>query len=165
MQFSATLTEICLLYTSLPTLAGALSASETDTDLTADERYERMEAIAEFIKIYGIDSSRDDDPVMRALLAMFEDEDLYNIFMESMLGSYDSHSMFIPAGTYDSAFPTTESYVGVGITMQLDGEYAKVTDVAEGGPCLLYTSIWRSFSVVRARIIGGWIMGMSAIYE
>ena len=36
---------------------------------------------------------------MRALLTMFEDEDLYNIFMESMLGSYDSHSMFIPAGT------------------------------------------------------------------
>ena len=92
---------VCLML--LPTLAGALSASETDTDLTADERYERMEAIAEFIKIYGIDSSRDDDPVMRALLAMFEDEDLYNIFMESMLGSYDSHSMFIPAGTYDSA--------------------------------------------------------------
>lgn len=123
---------VCLML--LPTLTGALAASETDTDLTADERYERMEAIAEFIKIYGIDSSRDDDPVMRALLTMFEDEDLYNIFMESMLGSYDSHSMFIPAGTYDSAFPTTESYVGVGITMQLDGEYAKVTDVAEGGP-------------------------------
>ena len=121
---------VCLML--LPSLAGA--AAEEQPGLTADQRYERMEAIAEFIKIYGIDSSSEDDPVMRALLTMFEDEDLYNLFMESMLGSYDSHSMFIPAGTYDTAFPTTESYVGVGITMQLDGEYAKVTDVTAGGP-------------------------------
>ena len=121
---------VCLML--LPSLAGA--AAEEQPGLTADQRYERMEAIAEFIKIYGIDSSSEDDPVMRALLTMFEDEDLYNLFMESMLGSYDSHSMFIPAGAYDTAFPTTESYVGVGITMQLDGEYAKVTDVTAGGP-------------------------------
>ena len=114
---------VCLFLTS------ALPAAA----LTADERYERMKSVAEFIQIYGIDSSREDDPVMRALLSLFEDEENYNAFMEAMLGSYDSHSMFIPAGTYDSAFPTSVSYVGVGITMQLDGEYARVTEVSEGG--------------------------------
>lgn len=114
---------VCLL------LASALPAAA----LSADERYERMEAVAEFIKLYGMDSSKEDDPVMRALLSLFEDEEAYNAFMSAMLGSYDSHTMFIPAGAYDDAFPTTLSYVGVGITMQLEDGYARVAEVAEGG--------------------------------
>lgn len=101
--------------------------------LTAEERYERMEVVMEFIKLYGIDSPEGDDPLARALMTLFEDEESYNLFMDAMLGSYDSHTMFIPADSYDDAFPTTSSYVGVGITMQQDGEYVRVVEVAEGG--------------------------------
>lgn len=113
---------VCLLlFSCLPAAA-----------MTADERYERMQVIAQFIKQYGIDSSREDDPVMRALLSLFENEENYNAFMQAMLSSYDSHSMFVPSGGYETSFPTSETYVGVGLTMLAEGGTICITDVAPG---------------------------------
>ena len=119
---------------SLLLVALLLCSSLPAAALSAEERYERMEIVMEFIKLYGIGSPEGDDPLARALLTLFEDEDSFNLFMDAMLSSYDSHSMFIPAESYDDAFPQTSSYVGVGITMQQDGDYVRVAEVAEGGP-------------------------------
>ncbi len=86
---------------------------------TADEQYEVIEYVVEFIKTYGLHSDEGDDPLLRAMLELFEtDPDAFNVVMSSMLSSYDDYSMFLPEGTYDQAFPETDAYVGVGITLQ-----------------------------------------------
>lgn len=110
---------VCLLAAVFPVYA------ET---FTPEEQYETLCATAELIREYGLESSSQDDPLGRILpgspskeeviARLAADPDLYVRLMTEMLSAYDSHTMYVPAGDYESTFYTTSSYVGVGMTLQ-----------------------------------------------
>ncbi len=103
--------------------------------LNGQERYDTMNAVIEIIRRYGLESSADEDVLAEALIKIFEeDPEIYELVMQTILSSQDSHSAFIPAGQYETAFPVNEAYVGVGITIELVGEYVKIADINPNGP-------------------------------
>lgn len=101
---------------------------------TGKELYDRLQSAIELIRQYGLFVPEDADPLRDGLIEMFERyPETYDILMQAMFEQLDSHSTFIPAGQYDQAFPTTTSYVGVGLTLELFGNEARITAVTEGG--------------------------------
>lgn len=101
---------------------------------TPQEQYDNLMAIIELIRQVGINSSTDDDPLQRGLLALFEkDPEAYDKLMDAMLGSYDRYSNFVPAGHYEVSYPSSSSYVGVGITLEQYGQEIRIAEVTEGG--------------------------------
>lgn len=99
------------------------------------ELYERMQSAIDLIRQYGVFVPEDADPLRDGLIEMFNRyPETYDILMQSMFEQLDSHSTFIPAGQYDDVFPTTTSYVGVGITLEMFGSEARITDVNPAGP-------------------------------
>lgn len=101
---------------------------------TPQEQYDNLMAVIELIKQVGINSSTDDDPLQKGLLALFEkDPEAYDKLMDAMLGSYDRYSNFVPAGNYEVSYPSNGDYVGVGITLEQYGQEIRIADVTEGG--------------------------------
>lgn len=116
----ALLLAVCLLAAAvLPVHAEAF---------TPEEQYEALCATAALIREFGLDSSSLDDPLGRVLpgspskeeviARLAADPELYARLMTEMLSAYDSHTMYVPAGSYEQTFYTTSSYVGVGMTLQ-----------------------------------------------
>jgi len=106
---------------------------------TPEEEFGILKDILSFLddNSYDLKESDRQDLLMKALQAMFLRTDgAYEAFMDALLSLFDSHTMYIPAGTYDDAFASggTTAYVGVGITMQLHDRGVLVTEVAKGGP-------------------------------
>lgn len=117
-------------------------------ELTAAQQLELLQETQTLIRDYGLESSAEDEPLARALLALLSqvpeedallrrleaDPTLYEALLAVMLSGYDSHTMYLPAGTYSAAFGTESAYVGIGITMQAHEKGALVTDLNLRGP-------------------------------
>lgn len=131
----ALLLAVCLL------AASAFSAYAQA--FTPEEQYEALCATAELIREYGLESSSRDDPLGRVLpgspskeaviARLAADPDLYVQLMTEMLSAYDSHTMYVPAGDYESTFYATSSYVGVGMTLQSHPLGALVSELHPSG--------------------------------
>lgn len=101
---------------------------------TPQEQYDNLMAIIDLIKQVGINSSTDDDPLQKGLIALFEkDPEAYDKLMDAMLGSYDRYSNFVPAGNYEVSYPSNGDYVGVGITLEQYGQEIRIAEVTAGG--------------------------------
>lgn len=117
-------------------------------ELTAGQQLELLQEVDTLIREYGLESSMDDAPLDRALVALFRkapdgeglldrleaDPTLYEQLLAVMLSGYDSHTMYLPAGTYSAAFGSESAYVGIGVTIQAHERGALVTDVSLSGP-------------------------------
>lgn len=112
--------------------ASAFAAGEEKSD--AQQQYENLLAVADLIRQVGVESSMDDDPLARGLIALFQrDPKAYESLMSAMLGSYDRYTSYVPAGGYETSYPTNSSYVGVGVTLEQYGSDVRVAAVTEGG--------------------------------
>ena len=102
------------------------------------EEMARLDTILYLIRTTGLDfdpSMTDEDLLRQGLQKLFaEDPESFNKVMDAILSSQDSHSMYIPAGTYDEAFAESVSYVGIGITMEQAGDLIRIKAVNEDGP-------------------------------
>jgi len=107
-------------------------------DYTPEDQRDILYGVIDFLKQYALDGTQDDDPLYEALAALFkEDPAAYEILMSKILSQYDSHTMYIPAGYYDTAFPESSSYVGIGITIQADARGVLITALDERGSASL----------------------------
>ena len=122
------------LVSGLLALVMLFSLTMSAVALTPDEKLENIEAIVDFMKDYGIEVKKDDEPFWDIFRIMLQDDNFYNQFMNAMISQYDNYSLFVPAGNYDTMYPTTSSYVGVGVTMEQYGESVRIVEVAKGGP-------------------------------
>jgi len=121
----ALLLSVALLFSAAPAAFAAY---------TPEEQLGILQDLAELIRTDGLESFPEDDPLGRALLqALTEDPTLYEKLMSAMLSSYDAHTMYLPAGSYSSAFVPDTSYVGIGVTIQHHPQGALVTDVNLSG--------------------------------
>lgn len=121
----------CCLFLSAAPVAAAYEYTPTD-------KRDILYGIIEFLQTYALDGSEDDDPLYAALEGLFEqDPAAYEILMANILSQYDSHTMYIPAGYYDTAFPETDSYVGIGVTIQADEAGLLVTGLDDRGSAAL----------------------------
>ncbi len=112
----------------------AFAAAEQPEKTAAEQQYENLMAVADLIRQVGTESSMDDDPLARGLIALFQqDPKAYESLMGSMLGSYDRYTSYVPAGSYETSYPTSGSYVGVGVTLEQYGQDVRVAAVTEGG--------------------------------
>lgn len=102
--------------------------------LTAEEKLDNIIAVEEFMKDYGISVGSSDEPMKDAFKILLENDDFYNQFMHLMVSQYDRYSLYVPAGNYENAYPTNDSYVGIGVTMEQYGNSVRITDVTKGGP-------------------------------
>ena len=101
---------------------------------TPEEQLDILLELSELIRTEGLESSLEDDPLAGALLKQLtEDPTLFEKLMDGMLSSYDEHTMYLPAGSYSSAFVPDTSYVGIGVTIQHHPKGALVTDVNLSG--------------------------------
>ena len=109
-------------------------AQQNPEEQRARQQYENLVAVADLIRQVGVESSPDDDPLARGLAALFEkDPAAYEALMSAMLGSYDRYTSYVPAGHYETSYPTSGSYVGVGVTLEQYGDDVRVAAVTEGG--------------------------------
>jgi len=115
--------------------AGQADQTEQNSEeQRARQQYENLVAVADLIRQVGVESSPDDDPLARGLAALFEkDPTAYEALMSAMLGSYDRYTSYVPAGHYETSYPTSGSYVGVGVTLEQYGDDVRVAAVTEGG--------------------------------
>lgn len=115
-----------------------LAAAPTAAAYSAEEQRDIVYDLIELLQTTALEGSEEDDPLYEGLKKLFErDPAAYELLMSAMLDQYDSHTMYIPAGIYSAAFPATEEYVGVGVTMQADPRGALVTEVNPVGPAAL----------------------------
>ena len=108
-----------------------------------EEQLEILHETETLIRQYVFDSSSKDDPLGRVLpdhptdeallLRLTEDPTLYESLMMQMLSAYDSHTMYLPAGTYGGAFYSTDDYVGIGVSIVPDVEGVRVTSLHPAG--------------------------------
>lgn len=122
------------LISALLAVVMLLSLTMSAVALTPEEKLENIEAISDFMKNYGIEVKGEDDPFWDIFKIMLQDDNFYNQFMNAMVSQYDNYSLFVPAGNYDTVYPTTNSYVGIGVTMEQYGESVRIAAVTEGGP-------------------------------
>ncbi|MEA4921572.1 MAG: S41 family peptidase [Clostridiaceae bacterium] len=95
----------------------------------------KMDEIIQFIKDYGLEYSDDRDVLREGLETLFEkDPESFDKLMDAILSNYDSHSMYVPSGDYDTAFSENDSYVGIGITLKSVGDVVRISEVRTGGP-------------------------------
>lgn len=111
-----------------------LTMSVSAYALTVDEKIENLEAVERFMKNYGISVSSGDEPMADAFRLLLEDDTFYNQFMHLMVSQYDRYSLYVPAGNYETAYPTNDNYVGIGVTMEQYGTSVRITAVAQGSP-------------------------------
>ncbi|MCX7614725.1 MAG: S41 family peptidase [Clostridiales bacterium] len=119
---------ICLILSMMVLPAFATSKEE--------QEYQNLNNIAELIKDFGLKSSDEDDPLKNMILKMLEDDpDAFYKLANEMLGSYDSHSMYIKADEYQKAFPQNlGGYVGIGVTISTESGARKITYVTPQSP-------------------------------
>ena len=105
--------------------------------LTGKEQYDKLMDLIDLMKQYGLYSSTSDDPMEHYLTWLFEnDPDAFTAFANSLYQSYDSHSGYFDAEDYSEAYPTQNSYVGIGITLPTETRNV-ISDVTAGGPAAL----------------------------
>ncbi len=105
---------------------------------TGQELVMKMDQILSLVENLALDYTplTFENALLQQDLAQRFDEDpaLFDHLMDEILSSLDSHSMYLPAGTYSEAFGAEESYVGIGITMeQADGQ-VRVKAIDQNGP-------------------------------
>ena len=102
------------------TLIMVLTFGVFATSMTTRKEYEeRLDAIVNYIKEVNINSSKDDDPIKRTVLDMFEkDPEFYYEFMENMLSSYDRYSHYLSSEKYNQMYKMNNSYVGIGVLLE-----------------------------------------------
>lgn len=121
----------CVLFLSAVPICAA-------ADYSPEDQRDIVYGIIDFLRQSALDGSEDDDPLYEALKGLFEkDPAAYEILMSYILNQYDSHTMYIPAGYYNTAFPESSSYVGIGVTIQADERGIAVTDLDERGSAYL----------------------------
>lgn len=95
------------------------------------------------IREEGLESSLTDQPLKRAMAALFgqeptaeellakltADPTLYEQLLTVMLSGYDRYTMYLPAGTYSAVYEQESNYVGIGVTIQAHPDGALVTEV------------------------------------
>jgi len=112
-----------------------LSVSLPAAAYTAEEQYDLLQELADFIRRNGMYSYNDDDPFKNGIIQLLEnDPDAFAVLLQSMLSYYDDRSYYIPAESYDVAMGGgTANYVGVGITMQDTADGVRVSAVDPAG--------------------------------
>ena len=115
---------------------------------TPEQQRSLLYEVDQIIREEGLESWEEDAPLERALLKKLRtvpadetlleklaaDPVLYEELLAIMLSGYDSHTMYLPSGTYTAAFDPETNYVGVGVTIQAHRQGALVTDVNLKGP-------------------------------
>lgn len=110
------------------------NGAEAGKEAAARQQYENLMAVADLIRQVGVESSPDDDPLARGLISLFQQNpEAYASLMGAMLGSYDRYTSYVPAGSYETSYPTSGSYVGIGVTLEQYGSDVRVAAVTEGG--------------------------------
>jgi len=104
-------------------------------DTTGEDMYDKLVAITDLMKAYGLDVKKDADPIKDLLIKLFEeDPELFNEYADMMLKQIDKNSGYFPKEEYDTAYPTYTSYAGVGVTVDTargDDGYYVITDISE----------------------------------
>lgn len=102
--------------------------------LTPQEDMARMDQVIALIEQKGLDYGGE-DVLRRGLEEMFRrDPESFDLLMDSILSSYDPHSTYVPAGGYDTAFPSVDSYAGIGVTLSKEGLHTMVSEISPYGP-------------------------------
>ncbi len=117
-------------------------------EYTPEQQLALLREVDQIIREDGLESSEEDAPLERALKKklrtlptdeallkkLSSDPILYEELLSLMLSGYDSHTMYLPSGTYTAVFDPETNYVGVGVTIQAHKQGAIVTDVNLKGP-------------------------------
>lgn len=128
-----------IMILSLP--GGAFAADEVTGADTAEaaqsiDYMEKVDELADMIKIYHAYATELDDPVRQALNRYFNDNpEEFAKFADYMLKTYDDYSHYLTAEQYAESFATSDDYVGIGIsldTSRTDGNF--VESVVPGTP-------------------------------
>ena len=105
---------------------------------TPEEERDLVFELIDFLNNTALEGHVDDQPLYGPLKDLFEAyPGSYELLMDRLLSQYDAHTMYIPAGAYDTAFPESNSYVGVGVTIQEDPRGALVTGLNTQGPAYM----------------------------
>ncbi len=117
-------------------LAMALSVTvmvQAQSDKTVDYG-EKLDLLVSLLKERHLDMDPDEDPVRQGLIKMFEDyPGTFESFINIMYQSYDSHSYYMEPKIYDSAFNTTPTMVGIGITISQREDGCYIASVSPSG--------------------------------
>lgn len=62
------------------------------------------------------------------------DPSQFDRLMDEVLSGLDDYSMYLPAGTYETAFGGSDDYVGIGITMTQEDDFVYVKAIEPAGP-------------------------------
>jgi len=115
-------------------LSTVLTLPAAAVTATPAEKVQRLERVLLMIENSALDY-KGEDVLHKSLEFLFErDPDSYELLVDYLMSRYDKHSTYLPEGTYDVAFPTGESYVGVGVTMTKTDAGVALSEVREDGP-------------------------------
>lgn len=131
---------VILFITAVPSAFAVTFSPEEQLDL--------LREVDQIIREDGLESSEEDNPLERALQKKLRslptDEELlkklaaspalYEELLTIMLSGYDTHTMYLPSGTYAAVYNPEANYVGVGVTIQAHKRGALVSDVNLSGP-------------------------------
>lgn len=94
--------------------------------------YEKLMYIADFIREYGIYSSEEDDPLKDYFVSLFsENPEAFDVIADSMLKAQDSHSGYYRNDVYGEMYSYSNSYVGIGITINATMNGFEITEISD----------------------------------
>lgn len=103
----------------------------------AEELLVRMNSILDLVEQIALEYDPaviNDDLRADLTRRITEDPAQFDLLMDQVLSGLDAYSMYLPAGTYDTAFGAPEGYAGIGITMELVDGLARVKAIDPNGP-------------------------------
>jgi len=138
-RITAWVLSLCLFLCIVPAAYAA--------EYTPEQQLQLLEEVQEIIRENGLESNSGDQPLNRALLAVWEtlpseadlltkleaDPLLYEVLLSEMLSGYDPYTQYLPSGTYSAVFQPETDYVGIGVTIQAHDKGALVVDVNLSG--------------------------------
>ncbi len=148
------LSVLLVLSLAVSTAFALPSAVRQGSALSPQAMYERAETLAYYVRTLHIDSGRNDNPLLtayqkltgsgetlsanrlrRALIDLFAaDDGNFETFLDTMLDCYDPYSNLFTWEEYESAYPDSEDYTGIGFTYHACGPFLAVTTVYADSP-------------------------------
>ncbi|MCL1819991.1 MAG: S41 family peptidase [Oscillospiraceae bacterium] len=105
-------------------------------ELADDYTYKAYE-ISDYIADYSLEyKEKDTYPLFDALEEILKDDpELFMRLVDAMFSKLDIYSMYLPKEKYDDAFPRGATYVGIGVTVNMNCPFGIITgQVYRGSP-------------------------------
>lgn len=125
-----------LVLALLFSLSVSVFAAETEAPGQGEALYEKLELICEILETYSLESDGETSAMKHFLTKLFEEDPaLFDQLADALIRSYDDkYSHYIPAGEYETSYPTQNTYVGIGITLKNGAAEHVIEEVAASGP-------------------------------